>query len=223
MPRFRPVALGAVLAVALLLPAAASARVAVVASGTTKAVLVDTGSNAVAGALALPGRTRAVAAAPDGTRAFVAAGNQVVAIDLAARARSGAIGLPSRPVALAVSSDGARILALRGRALELLDAATLARLGAINLKARGVAVAIAPSGTRAVVALERGAVAVVDLTARRVARRVKVADPTGVAMDAVGRAWVSSTVTPKRRKGSRRRPAAPSGALVGVSPTGGAV
>src|SRR3954453_1672766 len=115
MPRFRPVALGAVLAVALLLPAAASARVAVVASGTTKALFVDTGSNAVAGALALPGRTRAVAASPDGTRAFVAAGDQVVAIDLAARARSGAVGLPSRPVALAVSSDAGALFPRAGR------------------------------------------------------------------------------------------------------------
>ena len=48
------------------LPAAAQARVVVVATNTTNAVLLDTRDNTVTGTVALPGRTRAVAAAPDG-------------------------------------------------------------------------------------------------------------------------------------------------------------
>ena len=73
------------LIVFLLVPAAAQARVIVVATNTADAVLLDTRSNSVAGTVALPGRTRAVAAAPDGGRAFVAAGITVSVIDLNTR------------------------------------------------------------------------------------------------------------------------------------------
>jgi DNA-binding beta-propeller fold protein YncE len=137
------------------------------------------------------------------------------------RATSGSATLPSAALALAASNDGARIFALRGRALEILDGTTLQPLAAINLKARGITLAVSPSGTRAIVALQSDAVAVVDLTTRRIAKRLKIQSPSGVAIDAAGRAWVSATVSPKRRKGSKRRPM-PAGRLVAVSPSTGA-
>ena len=49
-------------ALLLLLPTAAEARVIVVAGGGASATLIDTRTNAVTAQIALPGKTRAVAA-----------------------------------------------------------------------------------------------------------------------------------------------------------------
>src|SRR5918995_770466 len=60
---------------------AVGARVLVVAAGE-RAVLVDVRTDTVAGSVAMPGRARDVAQAPDGSRALVAAGRGIVPGDL---------------------------------------------------------------------------------------------------------------------------------------------
>ena len=120
----------------LLAPAAAHARVVVVASGDSSATLVDVRTNAVASRVGMPGRTRAVAASPDGARAYVAAGRSVVWLDLGARIREAAVRLSSTPMALAASRDGTRVYAARRNSLDVLDVATAARVAATASPAR---------------------------------------------------------------------------------------
>ena len=67
--------------VALLAAAPASARVALLATGTNDVALLDVTTDMVVARPALPGPSRAVAIARDGRRAFVAAGNAVGAFD----------------------------------------------------------------------------------------------------------------------------------------------
>ena len=94
MRRLTPVL--AVLFAFALVPAA-HARVIVVAGGDGAATLTDVTTNKVAARIAVGGRSRAAAVAPDGTRGYVAAGRRVVAIDLASRAVAYA-GMPRPPV-----------------------------------------------------------------------------------------------------------------------------
>ena len=63
---------------ALAAPAAASARLIVIASGDANATLADVSSSRVINRVGLPGASRAVVVAPDGSRAFVTAGRSVV-------------------------------------------------------------------------------------------------------------------------------------------------
>src|SRR6476659_3845539 len=97
------------LAAVLTLPAAAGARVIIVASGDGAATLTDVTTNRVVARIGVGGRTRAAAAAPDGTRGYVATGGHVVAIDLATRAIVGTAAVGGTVTALAVSRDGQRL------------------------------------------------------------------------------------------------------------------
>src|SRR3954451_17569992 len=108
MRRFATV-LPALLAAALLAPAAASARVVLVATGDGAATLTDVATNQVVARIPVGGRTRAVASAPDGSRGYVAAGARVLAVDLTTRLPVGAANLRGAPGALAVSADGVRL------------------------------------------------------------------------------------------------------------------
>jgi DNA-binding beta-propeller fold protein YncE len=84
MRRFAKV-LPMLLAAALLAPAAASARVVLVATGDGAATLTDVATNQVVARIPVGGRSRAAVAAPDGSRGYVAAGTRVLGIDLANR------------------------------------------------------------------------------------------------------------------------------------------
>ena len=184
----------------------------IVATGTSEVALIDTRTNQPLSGVTLPGRTRAVAAAPDGSRGYVAAGRTVSMIDLAARTGAGSIPLQGSPLALAVSRDGTRVYAARKGAIEMIDATTAQRVGERKLSGTPIDLVVTP--TRAVVVQAGGKVAVLDLETGRLVRRVKVAGAAGVSMDAGGRAWVSAT-TP--RKGKRR----PASRLVRIDPGGG--
>ena len=81
----------------LLAPAAAQARVVVIAADRPEAALLDVGTNTVTARVALPGRARAVATTADGSRAYVAAGRGVTAIDLGTRAVAGRAALRGTP------------------------------------------------------------------------------------------------------------------------------
>src|SRR3954464_10997160 len=64
--------LPALVAAALLAPAAPPARVVLVATGDGAATLTDVATNQVVARIPVGGRTRATAAAPDGSRGYVA-------------------------------------------------------------------------------------------------------------------------------------------------------
>ena len=115
---------------------AAHARLVVVASGDANATLADVSTNRVINRVGLGGVTRAVAASPDGTRAYVAAGRRVIAVDLARQAPAGAITLSGTVKGLGVSIDGARLYAARKGALDIIDSATLAPAGAWRARSR---------------------------------------------------------------------------------------
>src|SRR5438128_1071648 len=70
------------LTAAVALPAAAGARLALIATQTPDVALLDVATNTVVGRPALPGPSTAVAVTHDGHRGFVAAGTSVTAIDL---------------------------------------------------------------------------------------------------------------------------------------------
>src|SRR5215218_10560927 len=108
MRRLAPIL--AVLA-AFLAPAAAHARVVVVATGDGTAALTDVTTNQVVARVPVGGRSRAAVAAPDGSRGYVAAGTRVLGIDLTTRLPVGATAIPGTPTALAVSADGLRLYA----------------------------------------------------------------------------------------------------------------
>src|SRR3954463_9425464 len=92
MRRFATLA-PALIAVALLAPAAASARVVLVATGDGAATLTDVVTNQIVARIPVGGRSRAAVAAPDGSRGYVAAGTRVLGIDLATRLPVGAANL----------------------------------------------------------------------------------------------------------------------------------
>src|SRR5258706_16394961 len=104
-------ALLAMLAGCLLLPAAAGARVVIVAGGDGAATLTNVSTNRIAARIPVGGRSRAAAASPDGSRGYVAAGNRVVALDLTPFLPAGEAALPAPPTAPAASADGPRLFA----------------------------------------------------------------------------------------------------------------
>ena len=199
-------ALTALLACALL-PAAAQARVVVVATGDASATLVDVRTNAVVAKVGVPGRSRAVTASPNGDRAYVAAGNRVVAIDLAARRVAGGANLPSAASALAVSPDGMRLYAARGRAIAVLDAAGPALRGSISLPGKPRSLAASQDGTRAIAVLAGSKVTLVDLVAGRAIRTLRVSGAAGADFDNAGRAWISGQVMPASKKKAKKKKA----------------
>src|SRR4051812_6418112 len=179
-----------VLAALLAAPATASARVVVVATGIPQVALIDVAANAVSGSAAVPGPSLAVAAAPDGTRAYVAAGRGVAWIDLAGAAVAAAVPLPGAPRALAVSPDGARVYAARRGAIDVLDTAGATLAGSRRLK--GTPRDLAVTADRAVLVQRGGRVVVLDLVTNHVVRRLRLPGASGVSADARGRAWVSA-------------------------------
>jgi Ca2+-binding RTX toxin-like protein len=196
MPSMHRLSALSALAFALLAVApAAHARVVVVASGDAAATLTDVTTNKVAARIAVGGRTRAAAVAPDGTRAYVATGRRVVAIDLGTRAVVGTAVARGTVTALAASSDGQRVYAARPGALEVIDAPTMTARSAIALGRRShpSSLAVADDGTLAAVALDSKHAALADLVRFHLRKRIAIADPGGVAFRPGSRqAWVSS-------------------------------
>src|SRR4051812_14585744 len=166
-PLPRPVlALLATALASLVLAPAAGARVLLVATGDANATLTDVSSGKVVARVAVPGRTRAVAVAPDGVRGYVAAGGSVAAIDLNGRAAAGTLALPGTPAALAISGDGMRLVAARRGALDVIDPATLTVIRSIALgtaRKAPTALAVSADGTKGVAVLDAKRVAIADL------------------------------------------------------------
>jgi Ca2+-binding RTX toxin-like protein/DNA-binding beta-propeller fold protein YncE len=181
---------------------AARARVAVVAAGRSEAILLDVVTNHVLARVALPGPATAVAMAPDGRRAYVAAGSVVAALDLSltpAVAES-AVRIPAPTVralggpvtGLARGTAAGPVVAVTGSRLVILDPAGLRVLGRVELHGAGRAPALTADGGTAAVPLAGGRVAIVAVGARRLVRRVKVEHALAAAFDRSGTAWVST-------------------------------
>ncbi|HEY3021851.1 MAG TPA: hypothetical protein VGJ32_16750, partial [Solirubrobacteraceae bacterium] len=176
------------------LPAPAGARVLVVGTGTNMVALVDVATGGLAAQLDAGAPTGAVAVAPNGRTAWVAAGTQVVGIDPNARALGARTDLGAGVGGLAVSPRGGRVYAVTGDRLAVLDATTLARLRTIRLHGDAVGpLGVSRDGTLAAVPLARSRVALVALGAMRTLRRVKVRRAAGAAFDARGLLWVAAT------------------------------
>src|SRR4051794_3261989 len=194
MRRFATV-LPALIAAALLAPSAASARVVLVATGDGAATLTDVATNQVVGRIPVGGRSRAVAAAPDGSRGYVAAGRRGLGIDLSTRPPGGAAAIAGTQSTLAVSADGRRLYAARRAALDVIDPATFAVLGSVRLPrtSNPTSLAVSSDGTRAAVVIDRRHVAIVSLERGTILKRVEINAPAAVAYPPDGRdVWVSS-------------------------------
>ncbi len=202
------------------LPAIADARVAIVATQTDRAAVLDVSTNTVVGRPALGVPTSHVAVARSGRRGFVAGANVVAALDIATvragvraqpRQSGGAIAdpgaltpppaevtiaarvtLPAPVAGIAVSPAGGRVYAAAGRWLYVLDARSLRRLGRARLGGRATALALSRLGSYAAVALAGRRVAIVATAGPKLRRRVKAGGVTGLAWDLAGRLWVVS-------------------------------
>ncbi len=164
-----------VLAAVLALPSGASARVALVATGTPELAFVDVSSNDVVARLALPGPSRAVAISRDGQRGFVAAGGDIVAVDVDGRteAARASLGVPEvSDIELAFS--GTTLYAVHGRRLVALDPLTLALRSEVALNGDGTRLALDRSARTAAVVLANGRVAIVSLARNALLRLVKL-------------------------------------------------
>ncbi|HEX4365075.1 MAG TPA: hypothetical protein VHZ75_11045, partial [Solirubrobacteraceae bacterium] len=155
-----PVAASVLLA---LVPAAAQARVALVATGTPELALLDVSSDTVVQRIALPAPSGAVAVTSDGKRGFVAAGATIVVLDVNERTEVTRDTRGSEPVSgLVVSPDGRRLYAVQGQRLRILRAGTLQLIASVQLRGRGSTLALGRGGRLAAVVLDRGRVAIVD-------------------------------------------------------------
>jgi hypothetical protein len=123
----------AAVAIAAALPAAASARVVLVASGDTFATLTDVTTNRVTAGCRCPAARARRRSRPDGARGYVAADATLAALDLAAGQAVALLVLPGRPTALAISADGLRLYAARRGAVDVVDTTTFALVGSIAL------------------------------------------------------------------------------------------
>src|SRR3954454_8061548 len=200
----------ALVAVALLAPAAASARVVLVATGDGTATLTDVATNRVVTRVPVGGVSRAAAAAPDGSRGDVAAGTRGIGFGLGTLLPRGAGELPGAPAALAVGADGRRLYAARRGAIDVIDAGTFGVLASIPLPRASspTSLAVSGDGTRAAAAIDRRHVAIVSLQRGVILKRVEVANPGAVAYPPGGDdVWVAS-------------PAAAGGRLVRFGPEG---
>src|SRR6476646_5151926 len=146
--------------VVLAWPPAACARVVAIAGADRAATFTDVSNGAVA-QVALPGRARTVAVAPDGSRAWFGVGSRVIAVDLAGRQAAAPISVGGRVTALAAAPDG-RVYAARRGAI-----AVVGTPGVILLHGTPRALAISRGGTR-LAALAGPRVLVFDLTRGRV-------------------------------------------------------
>jgi Ca2+-binding RTX toxin-like protein len=214
---------------ALLAAAApARARVALIATGTDEAALLDVATGKVTKRVALPGPTTAVAVTRDGKVGFAAGGGALLAIDLrgpdvtvptttATAPSGGAVAADAGPkqlaggapvVALGVAPGGGDVYAISGTHLLRVDARTLAVDRSVALHGTALSLAISGDGTLAAVPLKGGRVAMVDLRRSRLLRRVKVKGAVGAAF-AAGRAWITTTngrlrtITPGAKKAAK--------------------
>jgi Ca2+-binding RTX toxin-like protein len=217
----------AFLAAVLLAPCVASARVALVATGTPELAFVDVSSNVVAARLALPGPSRAVAISRDGQRGFVAAGGDVVAVNVDARSDAGRapLGLPEISD-IELTFAGTTLYVVQGRRLVALDPATLAVRSEVGLNGDGTRLAVNQSGSAAAVVLANGRVAIVSLARNVLLRHVKVKDAVGVAIDRSGRTLVSANerlriIEPGMRRPRKRAVKLPEGAGGGLALSAG--
>ena len=78
----------------LAAPAAAPARVALVATGTPEVALLNVATNAVVARARSPGPSRGVAISADGRRGFAAGGTAVAALDLRVTPAAPGAGAP---------------------------------------------------------------------------------------------------------------------------------
>ena len=181
------------------------------------AVLLDTRSNSALGSVALPGRTRAVAVAPDGGRAFVAAGATVSVIDLNARLGAGSILMGGSPLAVAVSPDGTHGLRrAQGRDRDDRRRAAMIRTGERKLSgtpidARGHRDAGDRGPGRA--ARSRSSTS----TTGRLVRRIKLAGAAGVG------ARRRTARRGSRRRRRARASARPPSRIVRIEPANGGI
>ncbi len=228
-------ALLATAAAALAAAPAADARAIVIATGTSELTLTDVPADKVVARLHLGAPTRAVAMAPDGSRAFVAVGRRIAAIDLATRAITGALDLKGAISSLALTRDGTRLLAARRGAIDVVDTATMALAGAVNLHgSKPGALAVSADGLKAAVVLGQR-VGLVDVAGLRLMRRTAkttfgkgVHTPGGVAFPNSGSlVWVSTTdgvlsglnrVTARRLAKVKLKPGV--GVTIAISPDG---
>jgi len=211
------------------LAGAAGARVALVATGTGEAAILDVTTNRVVARPTLSGPSTAVAVTRDGAHAFLAGGSSIVPVDLHDVTSGEPRTLGGAPIsALAVSPKGGTLYATSGTRLLLIDPETLAVRRRVGLRGVARALALSPSGSLAAVVLERGRVAIVATAARKLVRRVKVPGATAVAFDRGGVAWITTprrlrTLRPGKRRVEKRSVRLPRGAGGGIaiSPDGG--
>ena len=202
----------------VLMPAAADARVTLVATGLPELALIDVSTSQVVGRLSLPGPARAVAVTRNGQRGFVAAGTDIVALDVNARTQTARASLGAPELAdLVLSPDQSTLYAVQGQRLVVLDAATLTPRSAIELRGEGAQLAVSPDGRVAAVVLRSGRVAMVALSNGRLLRLVRLADATGVAIVDDGRTFVTArgrlrTIRPRQHKAQKRAVKLPAGA-----------
>ena len=181
----------ACLAALLCFAPAAQARYVLVATGGSTVALIDTRSNAPTASPELPGATRAVAAAPDGSRGYVAAGRGIAMIDLTSGKVIGGVPLQGVPAAIAVAPDGQRLYSARKSGIEIIDPLGIKHVATLTLS--GMPLDLVVTGSRAVVVQAGGKVAILDLTTGHLVRRVKVAGASAVGIDNAGHAWISAT------------------------------
>jgi Ca2+-binding RTX toxin-like protein len=211
MPSAARILLLALVALGVAAPAA-SARVALLATGAPDVALLDVATSQIARRVALPGATTAVAVTRDGRTGFAAGGGAVIALDLRAATTVGPQALPggAAPIAgLGVSPGGASLYVVAGTRLLRLDARTLAVGATTDLHGTALGLAVSRDGTLGAVPLQGGRVAMVDLAAGpRLLRRVKVAGAAGATF-AAGRAWITAakgrlrTITPGAKQASK--------------------
>ena len=195
------------LLVLALVPTAAQARVALVATGTPELPLVDVSSDDVVARIALPGPGLAVAVAREGSRGFVSAGATIVAIDVNERTEITRNAHGSAPVtSLGLSPDGRRVYAVQGPVLRVLDARTLGLIGSVPLGGQGQTIAVRFDGGLAAVVLAGGRVAIVDTRAKRRLRIVRVPGAVGVAVADSGSTYVSARGRLRTIDRGERRP-----------------
>ncbi len=212
-----------VLLAALAVPASASARATLVATGMPELVFLDVSSNALSARLALPGPSRAVAITRDGQRGFVAAGGEVVAVDVNARTELARVSLGLPEISdIELSPVGTTLYAVQGRRLVALDPVTLVAGASVALNGDAKRIAIGRDGQVAAVVLTSGRVAMVSLTRNTLLRHVKVRGATGVAIDDAGRTLVSTrerlrTIEPGQRRPRKRALKLPEGAGGGLA------
>jgi Ca2+-binding RTX toxin-like protein len=225
--RVRAVVL-ALLCGTLVPTAAAQARVALIATGTNDAALLDVATGKVTRKVTLPGPTTAVAVTRDGKVGFAAGGGALLAIDLrgadvtvptttSTAPSGGAVAADTGPkqlvvgapiVALGISPGGGNVYAISATHLLRVDARTLAVQRTVALHGKALALAISNDGSLAAVPLKGGRVAMVDLRRAKLLRRVKVKGAVGAAF-AAGRAWITTTdgrlrtITPGAKKAAK--------------------